>query len=232
MGWPRLLRQDKTWTVVSAVSGAVAALAAFGAIYQTRQIAYEDRLAKKPYLKLKTAQIRADQNRHTIVFMFDNTGARPAIGLRERLVIVKPDLPTPIADLKSSTANEIAPNAEYVWQHAKIDVPANVGLHYFLFTLSYGDPVVSTRQTQVFVLKWPGATQGRVPVDLEHASTEEAERLLKQIEAQIGPLGRNEADTGRPPKEGRSARAVPHNEPPAPDGPLRCPRVIRRVMQG
>jgi len=104
------------------------------------------------------------------------------------LVLVKPDLPSPLADLKSSTANEIAPGGEYLWQHTKVRVPENPGLHYVIFAVSYRDPLAATRSAQLLVLQWPGATQGRVPIGLNHAQADEADHVVKQAEAAIGPL--------------------------------------------
>jgi hypothetical protein len=103
-----LLEADKLWSVVSALSAAVAAIAAFFSVQAAREAANDSRTAGRPYFLISNEQIGGSPIR--LSFSVTNLGSRPATDVQFLMLVadLSPSGPPTLSDSVASP-NDVGP---------------------------------------------------------------------------------------------------------------------------
>jgi hypothetical protein len=181
---------DDFWSIISVFLGAIAAIAAAFAVYQTAK-SYKDQLeANRPYFMITDQGFKQLPNGsppYRLIISLKNIGNRPARGFHERIMYITSELKGAANLLyDSSVSNELAPGETTHWfsdtvQFTKDDILP----HYFIVAIKYGDPLTHKDYKQTFVYKWHGSKEHKTYPILMYISKEEAEKVLKYLEKDL-----------------------------------------------
>lgn len=186
----KLLNDANFWSAVSAVGGAVSALAALATIWQSRLSSREARDAQRPYFLLEAPGIKPlpQSPPFRVMLPLRNSGARPATQLEGRIYIA-PVLPgaAPIMDIRFSVANPIPPNSPTPWYNDTLVLPTECQPHFVLLGIEYFDPLSGRRYRQAFYMRWDGVQSGKTQPDFVHVTAQEKTTLNSRFAEVIGP---------------------------------------------
>ncbi len=172
-----VLRNEKTWSVVSVIAGAVAAVAALVAVRQTSESHREQLRSARPYFTVKDPGIKADSLPYRIQITMVNMGGRVASDLFGNIDMMDQDFkgrPASIGEF--SVANEIPPNIPTPY-YISVSLPVNMPPQYIVMHIRYKDPIVDTDFSQDFFMRWEGVRDGKTPPDFVHASLGEKNKI-------------------------------------------------------
>ncbi len=178
-----LLTDPNFWAAISAIGGAVSALAALATIWQSRQAAKEATESQRPYFVLEAPGIKQLPNSppFRVQLTLQNAGGRVATSLEGRIFLIanQPNA-QPALDLPFSVASELPPHSPTPWYNDTLQLPAQLPQHYVILGITYSDPVFEKQYKQLFCMRWDGVQNGTFHPDFVHVSN--ADR--QQIEAQ------------------------------------------------
>jgi len=183
MDWIKIasiLSNEKTWAVVAALSGAVAAIAALLTVYHARTSWKEQTEANRPYFTITNPGIKPlpQSPPYRIQITMENIGVRPAYDLFGKIYIVDKNLKSdPQFTFDFSIANEIPTKTPTPWYNDTLRLPTNVSPQYIVLAIKYKDPVVNKFFPQIFFMKWDGVANGQTHPDFVHASKEEKQKI-------------------------------------------------------
>jgi len=175
------------WAAISAIGGAISAVAACAAIWHSRKAGKETIESQRPYFVLEAPGIKHLPNSPTfrVQLTLHNAGGRVATSLEGRIFMttkqpgVKPKL-----DLTFSVANEIPPHSPTPWYEDAQQLLEKDPEHYVLLGIKYSDPVLNVHYKQLFCMRWAGVQNGKFHPDFVHVSKEERQ----QIETKYRPI--------------------------------------------
>lgn len=181
----KLLENDKTWTVISALAGAVAAIAALVTVSRMRSGWREERASKRPYFQVSKPGIKPLENSppYRMMITFDNTGINPASDLKIKIILLDASLATqPEHNFDFSIANDIPPNNPTPWYTDSVILPNNLPAQYVVVAIKYHDPKLDSDFSQTFFMKWNGIDNGVTNPDFVHASVEEKDKVALYLQ--------------------------------------------------
>jgi len=173
------------WASVSAISGAVAAIAAFRTVRQSRVSSQEQIRAHRPYFKISHPRITPNPKTTPPSFLYKvqlsikNIGARPATKWIGQIHIINQDLKTP-PEYKSvfSIATDVPPTGEHEWWKNDLFIQDGVPL-YIVLAIQYTDPIVKETFSQIFWFQWLGGVED--DPQLMHISVEAKEEISVKL---------------------------------------------------
>jgi hypothetical protein len=186
MGWNQvkhLLSHDKTWTVVSAIAGMIAALAAMVAIWQTKTMRTQELMARSPYITFTDAGIKVlpESPPYRVECTMANVGTEPACDLEGKIFVVDSKLSEPlISVIQVSVGNDIANRTPAVWQNDTLTFGPEAPPFYLVLAIKYWDRK-QKRYDQDFFMRWQGAHDGKAKPDFRHATTEQRQELKQRL---------------------------------------------------
>lgn len=183
MDWIKIasiLSNEKTWAVVAAISGAVAAIAALLTVYHARTAWKEQIGANRPYFTIANPGIKLlpQSPPYRIQITMENIGVRPAYDLFGKIYIIDKNLKSdPQFTFDFSIANEIPHETPTPWYNDTLQLQTNVPPQYIVLAIKYKDPVVNKSFPQIFFMKWDGVTNGQAHPDFVHVSKAEKQKI-------------------------------------------------------
>ena len=187
MDWSKIvsiLSNEKTWAIVAAISGAIAAIAALLTVYHAR-IAWKEQIeSNRPYFTIAKPGIKPlpQSPPYRIQITMENIGVRPAYDLFGKIYIINKNLKDgPQFTFDFSVANEISVKTPTPWYNDSLQLPTNVPPQYVVFAIKYRDPVVNKSFAQVFFMKWDGVVNGQFHPDFVHVSIEEKQKIKDHL---------------------------------------------------
>ena len=187
---PALLNDPNFWAAIAASGGAISAIAALCAIWQSRMSARDAREAQRPYFLLEAPGIKPLPNAppFRVMITLKNSGARPATLLEGRIFMVPVSTgATSTLDTTFSVGNPVPANSPTPWYYDSLVLPTQCSPHYILLGIEYVDPLPSRRYRQAFFMRWDGVQNGTAQPDFVHVSVSEKAMLAKRFESIIGP---------------------------------------------
>jgi hypothetical protein len=181
------------WAAISAIGGAVSAIAALCTIWQSRKSGREAREAQRPYFLLEAPGIKnlPESPPFRLQLTLRNAGGHPATCLDGRIYVV-PAAPgaMPTIDSSFSVANDVPPNSPTPWYTDSVMLPQQCPPHFALLGIEYLDPLLNKRYSQAFFMRWDGVQNGTTQPDFVHVSKAEKVQLEKQFSSIVGPYQR------------------------------------------
>lgn len=182
---------ERSWAIVAAISGAVAAIAASLTVYQAISASREDRESKRPYFTLSAPGIKPlpQSPPFRIQITMDNIGVHPASDLVGKILIIDRTLTSPPEfSFDFSVANEIPAETPTPWYN-DVYLPQNVPPQYVVLAIKYRDPILKKFFTQIFYMKWDGVLNGQTQPDFVHVTVEEKATLQRHLTTVLRGLG-------------------------------------------
>ncbi len=184
--WERMdgvLRLERTWTVVSTVSGAVAAVAALLAVRQVSAARTQEHLAQRPYFSLSAPGIKAlpSSPPYRVQVTLENIGVHPARDVAGRMLFVDKESMQTDYDLALSLGDDVPARSPTPWHNDTFRPKRNTPEKYIVVSLRYADPLLRRGFKQEFYMKWNGVKEGKIHPDFVHISRDERKRLSPQI---------------------------------------------------
>lgn len=178
---------DRILNVVVTAASAIAAIAAWQGVKETRAIAREQQASQRPYFNVVAPGVRdlTDSERFRLKLQLVNIGGRPAADTVGKILIFAPHRLDHVIDLPLSVGNELANGAQYNWFNDTATIPTNAGLHYIVLALRYSDPLFQTTHVQVLVMKWPGWAKDRPFPDFLQVSRSDREKVLGMMRSRL-----------------------------------------------
>ena len=187
------LKSETTWAIVSALSGAVAALAAMVTVYQAVTAARADREAKRPYFTIEAPGIKPlpSSPPYRIQITMQNVGAHPATALEGKISFVDAALAAkPAYTFDFSVANDVPSGSPTPWYNDSVMLPNNVPPMYVILAVSYRDDIIGRGYSQEFYMKWQGVENGQTHPDFVHVSASEKVRIEEAVRNEIADIRR------------------------------------------
>lgn len=178
-----IILKEKTWTVIAAFSTAIAAVAAFFAVYQTHTIWTERLESERPYLVIEKPLMKQilQSNKYMFVFDLKNIGGRSASQLFGKVYLFKKNSPYDCTyDLNISSANSIAPNVAYSSHYEDSDFNTNLPPHWVIVGIKYSDPITKTDYSEIFYCQWEGIKNDLLYSDISSVTIPEKEMLKEK----------------------------------------------------
>lgn len=187
MDWsniPAFLTDEKTWAIVAAVSGAVAAIAALRSINLTVSEQKELRESQRPYITIVAPGIKplSQSPPYRIQITMENIGVHPVEDLYGKIIIIDKNLKgEPQFVFGISVANEIPTKTPTPWYNDGLNLPTNVAPQYIVLAISYIDPILNKSHRQTFFMKWDGVVNGQTSPDFVHVSKDEKQKIEEHL---------------------------------------------------
>ncbi|CBE69247.1 MAG: hypothetical protein F9K13_06340 [Candidatus Methylomirabilis oxygeniifera] len=184
----RFLWSERTWAIVSAVSGMVAALAATFTVYQAMTTTREDREAKRPYFTIEAPGIKPlpKSPPYRIQITMRNVGVHPATRLNGKILFVDANLATkPAYAFDFSVANDVPSGSPTPWYNDSLILPNDVPPMYVVLAASYSDTIIGKDYSQAFYMRWDGVKNGQTQPDFVHVSASERSRIEQALRTEI-----------------------------------------------
>ncbi|NIR30092.1 MAG: hypothetical protein GWN84_12415 [Gammaproteobacteria bacterium] len=180
--WDRMdgvVRLERTWTVVSTVSGAVAALAALMAVRQVSVARAQERLTQRPYFAVSAPGIKALPNSppYRVQLTLENIGMHPAQDVIGKMLFVDKASMQTEYNLTLSLGDEVPARSPTPWQNDAFRPKRNTPEKYIVVFLHYADPLLRKTFKQQFYMQWGGVKEGKIHPDFVHVSRDERKRL-------------------------------------------------------
>ena len=157
MSLKAILKNDKTYTVVAAVSSAIAAIFACIAVFQTGSIFEAEREAKRPYFKIKNGTLQKNQEEQKFDFkiVLENIGNNPAVDPRLKLLVKNYALNSDLFWVAYDFADEIPKGATIYFARNNIETTLKeTTLYYVLLAVKYFDPILKKNFAQLFLFQY------------------------------------------------------------------------------
>jgi len=186
----KFIEDPNFWAAVSAVGGAVSALAALATIRQSSISSREARDAQRPYFLLEGPGIKhlPQSPPFRVILPVRNIGVRPATQFEGRIYIV-PILQgvPPAMDLRFSVANPIPQNSPTPWYNDTLVLPDQCPPHFVFLGIEYIDPLSGRHYHQSFYMRWDGVQNGSTQPDFVHVTAQEKAIMNTQFSEIITP---------------------------------------------
>lgn len=185
------LNNETIWVVVTAISGATAAIAALFTIYHARKTWKEQIESNRPYFTIKAPGVKElpDSPLYRMQITLENVGIRPAFDLSGKIYIVDKNLnKKPDFTFDVSVANDIPPNTPTPWYNDTLQLPTNVPPKYIVFAFRYNDPIINEVFAQVYYMKWDGVKNGTISPNFDHVSMDEKGEIIEHLEELLKPF--------------------------------------------
>jgi hypothetical protein len=176
------ITNEKTWAIVAAVSGAIAAIAAMLTIYQASSSSREERESRRPYFTLAAPGIKPlpQSPPYRIQITMENIGVHSANEIIGKIIIIDKSLSKPPETIFNlSIANDVPPKTPTPWYKDDLALPANVPPQYIVLGIKYIDPMLKKYFTQLFYMKWAGVSNGQTYPDFVHVTIEEKAAIFE-----------------------------------------------------
>ncbi len=181
---------SNNWAAVSAIGGAVSAVAALATVWHARNASAEARNAGRPYFLLEAPGFKAQQPPpgFRLLLPLKNIGARPAIRVEGRIYIATKSEPSEVVlDQNFAIGNAVPPNSLTPWYNDDVHLPLNTPPHFVLLGIEYVDPMTGVRHRQPFYMRWDGVKNGATQPDFVHVTHHERSEIDRQFHAVIHP---------------------------------------------
>lgn len=159
MHWERIsniARNEKTWTVITALSGAVTSIAALFIVIYIIASWKEQIESNRPYFTITNSGIiqLPQSPRHRIQITMENIGVRPAYDLYGKIFIMDKNLRrNPRFTFELSIANEIPAKVPTPWYNDSLRLSTNIPPQYIVLAIEYSDPILKKSLDQMFYMK-------------------------------------------------------------------------------
>ena len=167
------------WTSITAISAAVAALAALFSIMITWSNVRKQDERKRPYIKIAepVPGIKQKTGEHpfTVDFTLENIGEHPAQDISCKQIMISSDFKNSPQICDVTIANEIPPGLSFWWSVPLDTIPMDFPVQYIVFMVKYNDSILNKSYSQAFYLKWLGAKEGVTHADFRNATMEDRE---------------------------------------------------------
>ncbi len=187
MRWERIsdiIRNEKTWTVITALSGAVTSIAALFIVIYTMTTWKEQIESNRPYFTItKPGIIQLQQGPwHRLQITMENIGVRPAYDLYGKIFIMDKNLISePRFAFELSIANEIPAKIPTPWHNDSLRLSTNIPPQYIVLAIEYSDPILKKSFDQIFYMKWNGVTEGQPDSNFVYMSIDEKMKIEDRI---------------------------------------------------
>ena len=187
MRWERIsniIRNEKTWAVTTALSGAVTSIVALFIVIYIITTWKEQIESNRPYFTItKPGIIKLPQStRHRIQITMENIGVRPAYDLYGKIFIMDEKLRSePQFALELSIANEIPAKTPTPWHDESLQLSKNVPPQYIVLAIEYSDPILKKSFDQTFYMKWNGVIEGQPDSNFVYVSMDEKLKIEDRI---------------------------------------------------
>ena len=151
------MKTDKIWTATSAVASAVAAIAAFLAIYQASLIFKAEREVRRPYLKIVKAlmQKRENDKNYEFKIVLENIGINPLRDPKMKLLVKNHSLDEDLFGVAYAFADEIPTGGTLNFYRKNIKPNSKEeDLYYVILAVRYFDPILDKEFAQIFLHQW------------------------------------------------------------------------------
>ncbi|MGE5456873.1 MAG: hypothetical protein ACM3RX_00810 [Methanococcaceae archaeon] len=163
-------------TVISVLSGAIAALAALLSIILTYKIHKSDRDSKRPYFTISSPGFKPMSGLLRLQITFLNIGVHPAKYFKGEIRIFQEDLENE-SKLPIDVVNDITSNSPTPYYNDSVRLGNNMPKHFIYCKINYFDPLLNKNFEQEFYMKWDGVTNGFTHPDFVHVNTTECEKM-------------------------------------------------------
>ncbi|SEH08109.1 hypothetical protein [Candidatus Venteria ishoeyi] len=183
MDWDNLLKiltNNKTWVIVSALAGVITTVVAMVTVYLSRVSWEQERESKRPYIIIEKPGIKPlpDSPPFRMQITMENRGTHAASGLEGRILILNTNLSTqPDFDFRFSVANAIPPNSPTPWYKDGVHLPNILPAQYVILAIKYEDPILKKDFGQVFFMRWDGIENGTTHPNFVYVSKDEAKKI-------------------------------------------------------
>lgn len=197
MDWNKifaLLTSSEVLAVISSISGAIAAVSAMFAVYQTRTSLKDDRESNRPYFTIAAPGIKQlpQSPPFRIMIGMENIGRHPAQELVGKILMLEKSLSRqPTFTFDFSVANDIPTGTPTPWYNDTVVLPPNVPPQYIVLVIKYRDPILKKDFAQAFFMRWDGVNIGATHPDFVHVSMEEKMTLGKHLHKTLEQFGIN-----------------------------------------
>ncbi len=177
-----LVQHERFFPAVSAVSAAVAVVAAMMSVYQARQIAADAKVASQPFFSFSRERIEG--NPPKLFLEAKNVGGRAAVQLDLLLLALPTSLTEPpTLSENHRSGNDVAPSANIrISTSDPLRVASSAPAHYVVIGLGYRDPGTNERRSQIQVYFWAGSGKDSELTYVDRASTKRVlEHLRKEL---------------------------------------------------
>jgi hypothetical protein len=185
------------WTAVSAVAGAISAVAALFTVWNARKSAEEERKNKRAFFTISEPGIKPlpDSPPFRVQITLENTGVYSATDVKGKLLFVEADLSDdPDYSFDFSIGDVVDSNTPTPWYNDGLHLPNEVDSHFVVLGIRYLDMRLKEEFSQCFFMKWSGVNNGTTHPDFVHVSIEEKEMVTEHLRDEIS-LYLNEDDT-------------------------------------
>lgn len=185
------------WTAVSAVAGAISAIAALFTVWNARKSAEEERKNKRAFFTISEPGIKPlpDSPPFRVQITLENTGVYSATDVKGKLLFVESDLSSdPDYSFDFSIGNVVDSKAPTPWYNDGLYLPNEAPPHFVVLGIRYLDVRLKEEFSQCFFMKWNGVSDGTTHPDFVHVSIEEKEIVTEHLRDEIAPY-LNEEDT-------------------------------------
>lgn len=180
-----VLKNDKTWTVLSAVSGMVAATAALFTVRLLINARTEELERKRPYFTISKPGIKPLANSPFLrcEITWENTGIHVAQNINTIVYFIDSALKSPPDySIECSIANDVPPNSPTPWYNDSLKLSPNMPKKYIVAVIEYEDQILKNKYSQRFYMKWSGVANGVTHPDFTHVNVEEKEKIIRHLE--------------------------------------------------
>ncbi|WP_263785300.1 hypothetical protein [Salinibacter grassmerensis] len=178
------------WTAVSAVAGAISAIAALFTVWNARKSAEEERKNKRVFFTISEPGIKPlpDSPPFRVQITLENTGVYSATDVKGILLFVESDLSgDPDYSFEFSIGNVVDANAPTPWYNDGLHLPNETPPHFVVLGIKYLDVRLRKEFSQCFFMKWHGVTNGETHPDFVHVSIEEKEMVTEHLRDELAP---------------------------------------------
>lgn len=185
-----LLKNEKTWTVVSAVASSLAAIAALITVKLLINARKEELEVKRPYFTISKPGIKQLPNSppYRIQITMENVGVHIAQNNKINIYFIDSALARePDHSNEHSIANDIPPNSPTPWYVDTLLLPPNMPPKYIVVMIEYEDPILKKKYSQRFYMKWSGVENGKTHPHFTHVDIEEKKRIIQYFEQHLKP---------------------------------------------
>jgi hypothetical protein len=179
-----ILKNEKFWLVISAMSAAFAAVFSYQAVIITKNAFIEQQNAARPYFVTHSPGIR--DNPLQIRFVLENIGIRPALDFEYSLYVVyKGEESKPILQENGSIGDQL-PNGDSFTLVIAIDpLPPDDPFKYVILAIKYSDPLTGKSYPQIFNSGWDRLWGEQGDPNFTHISNEEEQLIQEQLYQQL-----------------------------------------------
>ena len=187
MHWEKIyniVRNEKTWTIITVLSGTVTSIVALFIVIYTVNTWKEQIESNRPYFTItKPAIIQSPHSpRHRIQIIIENVGIRPAYDLYGKIFIIDKDIRSkPRFAFELSIANEIPAKTPIPWYNDGLRLSTEIPPQYVVFAIEYNDPILKKLFEQIFYMKWNGVVEGQPDSSFVHVSIDEKVKIQNRI---------------------------------------------------